>query len=522
MSETTDLFIIGGGINGCGIARDAAGRGLSVMLAEMGDLGSGASGNTTKLAHGGIRHLERFELSRMRDAMAEREIMLRTAPHICRPLRVVLPYDPEMRNEADTPATRLLRLLLPWTGGKRPAWVIRMALSLYRPRGNRSLLPPLTQLDLRGTAEGLPLQDRFARGWEISDAWVDDARLVMLNARDAAARGARIMTRRLVTSAVREGAHWRITVENVSGVATEFRARALVNAAGPWAGKVEGGATGREGARGPALVRGAHVVVPALFGHDKAYYLQAKDGRYIFALPYERDFTLIGTTYVAHPEADTPAFGTKGEQSYLLEFASRYFRRTVTPEDVVWSFAGVRSAPPDTADSATRAARDCVLEMDDLDGPPLLSVYSGRLTTYRKQAETAVDLLAPHFENLLPAWTAQAHLPGGDMAVDGARGLAVQLATRYPFLGAEWARRLVRAYGSEAGHLLGDAKEAADLGRDFGATLTEREVRWMIEHEFATTADDILWRRGKFGLHLERHQIAALEAFLSEQSAAAA
>jgi glycerol-3-phosphate dehydrogenase len=521
MGETTDLFIIGGGINGCGIARDAAGRGLSVVLAEMGDLGSGASGSTTKLAHGGIRYLERFQFSKIRDAMEEREILLRTAPHICRPLRVVLPYDPDMRCEADTPATRLLRLLLPWTGGKRPAWVIRLALSLYKPRGNRSLLPPMAQIDLRGTAEGLPLQDRLAKGWEVSDAWVDDARLVMLNARDAAARGAKIMTRHLVTSVEREGAHWLVTVEDLSGVTTEYRARALVNAAGPWTAKVQAKATGQEEPAGPGLVRGAHVVVPALFGHDKAYYLQAKDGRYIFALPYEKNFTLIGTTYVEHPDADAPAFGTKSEIGYLLEFASRYFRRPLAPEDVVWSFTGIRTAAPDSADAANRAARDMALELDDLDGPPVLSVYSGRLTNYRKQAEAALDLLSPHFQNVLSPWTAHAPLPGGDMPVDGAGRLAVQLATRYPFLGGEWARRLVRAYGTEAAEMLGSAKEAADLGRDFGATLTEREVLWMIEREFAMTAEDILWRRSKFGLHLERHQITALEGFLSEKRAAA-
>lgn len=516
MGEPVDLFIIGGGINGCGIARDAAGRGLSVALAEMGDLGSGASGNTTKLVHGGLRYLERLQFKRAREAMAERDILLRTAPHAVRPLRVVLPYDPDMRLEADTPAARLLRFLLPWTGGKRPAWVISLALSMYAPRGPQ-MLPPKADVDLRGTGEGLPLQDRLARGWEVSDAWVDDARLVMLNARDAAARGAKILTRRLVTSARRDGDHWAVVVEDLHGKQSEFIAKALVNVAGPWASNVQSKAGGVSGTLETGLVRGAHVVVPALFGHDKAYYLQAKDGRYIFVLPFEKDYTLIGTTYVEHPDPDAPVIGTKGEVGYLLEFASRYFRRPVRPEDVVWSFAGVRSAPPDNVDSAMRAARDCVLEMDDIDGPPILSLYSGRLTMYRRQAEQAVDLLAPHFETILPAWTAQAPLPGGDMAADGLGALAVRLATDYAFLGREWAQRLVRAYGTEARHMLGDAKSPEDLGRDFGATLTEREVTWMIEKEFAQTADDVLWRRSKLGLRLEKHEVAALEAFIAEK-----
>lgn len=519
MSETVDIFIVGGGINGCGIARDAAGRGLTVALAEMGDLGSGASGATTKLAHGGIRHLERLEFSRMREAMEERDTLLRTAPHICRPMRFILPYDADLRYEADTAASRLLGILMPWTGRRRPAWVIGLAMSLYgRGKGG---LPPTARLDLRGTAEGLPLQDRLSRGWEVSDAWVDDARLVVLNARDAEARGAKIMTRRLVTSAEREDDHWRITTESLSGRATEFRARALVNAAGPWAGRIQARSTGKPPDSGAGLVRGMHLVVPALFGHDKGYYLQAKDGRYIFALPFEKDFTLIGTTYVAHPDAEAPVVTTKAEQSYLLEFASRYFRRRVTPEDVVWSFAGVRSAAPEGADSATRAARECLFEMDDIDGPPVLSLYSGRMTTYRRQAEKALDLLAPHFGAMPSPWTATAPLPGGDMPVDGAGRLAVQLATDYPFLGRDWAQRLVRAYGTEAREMLGEAATAEDLGRDFGATLTEREVIWMLDREFAETSGDILWRRSKLGLLLEQHQVAALDSFITEHRAAA-
>ena len=313
MGESVDLFIIGGGINGCGIARDAAGRGLSVALAEMGDLGSGASGNTTKLVHGGLRYIERLQFRRLREAMAERDILLRMAPHAVRPLRVVLPYDPDLRLEADTPAARLLSVLLPWSGGRRPAWAISLALSLYGPRGPK-LLPPKADLDLRGTAEGLPLQERFAQGWEVSDAVVDDARLVMLNARDAAQRGARIMTRRLVTSARRDGDHWAVVVEDLQGKQSEYIARALVNAAGPWAGKVQASAEGVVETVAPGLVRGSHAVVPALFGHDKGYYLQAKDGRYIFALPFGRNHTLIGTTYVAHPDADAPAVGTLEEQ----------------------------------------------------------------------------------------------------------------------------------------------------------------------------------------------------------------
>ncbi|WP_375688426.1 glycerol-3-phosphate dehydrogenase [Pseudooceanicola sp. LIPI14-2-Ac024] len=513
MDDLADIFIIGGGINGCAIARDAAGRGLTVRLAEMGDLGSGASGNTTKLAHGGLRHMERFEFSRIREAAAERDILMRIAPHLCRPMRFVVPFDKDMRIENDTPASRLLRVVLPWLGGRRPAWLIRMGLGLYAHLGRNDLMAGVTPLDLTGSAPGLPLQDRLSRGWEYSDAWVDDARLVIANARDAEARGAKIMPRTLVLSAKRRDDLWEIEVEDRHGVVSTYRARALVNAAGPWAGKVQSGATGH--GNGAGLVRGAHVVVPALFGHDRGYYLQAKDGRYIFVLPYEAGYTLIGTTYVEHPDPDAPAFGTKSELGFLLEFASRYFRRKVSIDDVVWSYAGVRSAPPEEADSSTTASRDCAMLLDDADGVPMLSVYSGRLTTYRKQAEDALSKLGKYFPDLPVSWTANVPLPGGDLPFDGTGRLAVQLATEYPFLGPDWARRMARAYGTEARQILGEAKEASDLGRDFGQTLTERELDWLMEREYALTADDVIWRRTKLGLRMEKHEVNALDSYMT-------
>lgn len=526
MSDTLDIFVIGGGINGCGIARDAAGRGLTVRLAEMGDLASGSSGNTTKLVHGGLRHVERLEFGRLREAGEERETLMRIAPHLCQPTRFVVPYDPEMRMDIDTPAGRILRLLLPFSGGRRPPWVLRLGLGLYHGFGGSRTLPPVQPLDLTRTAEGLPLQDRLARGWEFSDCRVDDTRLVLLNARDAAARGADIRTRTLVVSAARRDSLWHIVTEDLTGETTEHRARVLVNAAGPWAGRVQAKTAGQEGAASadPGLVRGAHVVVPAMFGHDKAYYLQAKDGRYIYVLPFEGDHTLIGTTYVAHPDADAPAFATKSELGFLLEFASRYFRREVAPEDVVWSFAGLRTAAPESADASTTASRDCVLDLDHRDGAPVLSVYSGRLTTYRRQAERALARLAPWLggDTVPGPWTADAPLPGGDMAIGGAVTLAMQLASRYDFLGSAWARRLARSYGTEARALLAGAEAPEDLGRDFGATLTEREVVWMMEREFAQTAEDVLWRRSKLGLRLDRHEVAALDAFMASRRASAA
>jgi glycerol-3-phosphate dehydrogenase len=513
MAAQYDLFVIGGGINGCGIARDAAGRGLSVCLAEMGDLGGATSSASTKLFHGGLRYLEFFEFSLVRHALAEREILLRAMPHISWPMRFVLPLSPEMRFDSTTPTSRVLGAVMPWLRGRRPDWLIRLGLFLYDHLGGRKILPGTKTLHLPNTPEGAALQPRFTKAYEYSDCWVEDARLVVLNARDAEARGARILTRAKVTAARRVGDCWQITLVR-DGVSEIIEARALVNAAGPWVADVVQGVIGQNSRETVRLVRGSHIVVPRIADHVKAYFLQGRDGRIIFAIPYETDFTLIGTTDADHQGDARAATCTDEERDYLIAFANQYLNVPITPADVVWTYSGVRPLYDDGAASATAATRDYVLSLDE-NGPVLLSIFGGKITTYRKLAEDAWDKLAPHFPGRRGHWTAGVALPGGDFPVDGVARLTGDLRARYPFLTEAWAARLIRAYGTEAPLILGSAETAADLGQDFGATLTEAELRWLMAREYARTAQDVVWRRSKLGLRLGPEQIAAIDAVMA-------
>ena len=513
-----DLFVIGGGINGCGIARDAAGRGLSVELAEMNDLASATSSASTKLFHGGLRYLEYFEIRLVREALIERETLLRAMPHISWPMRFVLPYHKDMRFEGETPTSRILNLVMPWMKGRRSAWLIRLGLFLYDHLGGRKILPGTATLDLTRAREGRPLKDKFTRAFEYSDCWIEDSRLVVLNARDAQARGAVIRTRTKVQSAERVGDLWRITlVDQETGHRSSLRARALVNAAGPWVKDVISGTLRLNSTEGVRLVRGSHIVTKRLFSHDKCYFFQGADGRIIFAIPYENDFTLIGTTDAEHNDASQKPECTPEEAAYLCRFASEYFKVPVTTDDIVWTYSGVRPLYDDGAKSATAATRDYVLSLEDAKGAPLLNVFGGKITTYRKLAEAALAKLAPHFPQATGGWTAGAALPGGDFPVDGFENLAQSLQRGYPFLSEPWARRLVRAYGTEAVDILGDAREASDLGPDFGATLTGAEVRWQMSREFAREAADVVWRRTRLGLRLSESQIAALDKFMQQE-----
>lgn len=517
-----DLFVIGGGINGCGIARDAAGRGLSVELAEMDDLASATSSASTKLFHGGLRYLEYFEIRLVREALIERETLLRAMPHISWPMRFVLPWNPDMRFEGQTPTSRILNLVMPWMKGRRPAWLIRLGLFLYDHLGGRDILPATSTLDLRGTPEGAPLKERFARAYEYSDCWIEDSRLVVLNARDAAARGARIRVRTKVRAAERADGIWRVTLEDrETGVTGTVLARALVNAAGPWVKDVITGTLRLNSSEGVRLVRGSHIVTRRLYEHDKCYFFQGIDGRIIFAIPYEGDFTLIGTTDAEHHSADDRPECTPQEAEYLCRFASEYFRRPVTAEDIVWTYSGVRPLYDDGAKSATAATRDYVLSLAEGPGAPLLNVFGGKITTYRKLAEAALAKLGPFFPQAGGPWTGGVPLPGGDFAVDGFDRLAESLHRGYPFLSPAWARRLVRAYGTEAVDILGTARAAGDLGRDFGATLTEAEVRWQMAQEFARVAADVVWRRTRLGLRMTGAQIAALDDWMRQARGAA-
>lgn len=513
-----DLFVIGGGINGCGIARDAAGRGLSVELAEMDDLASATSSASTKLFHGGLRYLEFFKFRLVREALQERETLLRAMPHISWPMRFVLPYRKDMRFDGETPLSRLLGTVFPWLRGRRPAWMIRAGLFLYDNLGGRKILPGTKVLDLRSAPEGAPLEESFRHAYEYSDCWVEDARLVVLNARDAEARGARILTRTEVTRAQVVDGLWQVALRDTqTGKTRQVRARSLVNAAGPWVSDVIGSAIGVEMAAHVRLVRGSHIVTRRLYDHDKCYFFQGVDGRIIFAIPYESDFTLIGTTDKEHPGPDVTPVCTEEEQDYLCDFASSYFRRPVTRDDIVWTYSGVRPLYDDGSGSATAATRDYTLVRDTALGAPALHVFGGKITTYRRLAESALAKINADFPDLHGDWTAGAPLPGGDFPVAGVADLIVRLQTDYPFLSPPWARRLIRAYGTDAWALLGEAESAPDLGRDFGATLTEREVIWLMTHEYAREAEDVLWRRSKLGLRLEKGEISALDAWMRKR-----
>ncbi len=490
-----DLAIIGGGVNGCGIARDAAGRGLKVVLLEQGDLAQATSSASTKLFHGGLRYLEYFEFRLVREALVERETLLVAMPHIARPLRFVLPHH----------------------AGLRPAWLLRLGLFIYDHLGGRKILPATRSLDLRTDAAGAPLKPGYAKGFEYSDCWVDDARLVVLNARDAAARGAEIRTRTRFEHAEREGGLWRLHLEGGG----EVRAKAMVNAGGPWVGSVIREGFGGESAARVRLVRGSHIVTRKLFDHDRAYIFQQADGRVVFAIPYEGDFTLIGTTDMEHEGPPGEAVCTLAERDYLLGAVGEYFRASVGPDDIVWTYSGVRPLYDDGASSATAATRDYVIKLREEGGAAVVNVFGGKITTYRRLSEAVLAKLADVFPRMGGAWTARALLPGGDFPVDGGVALAKSLSADFPFLDADWAARLVRGYGTEAAAMLAGARTTEDLGERFGWSLTEREVRWLMTREWAVTAEDVLWRRTKLGLRLDAAETARLAAWMTAEAAQA-
>lgn len=496
-----DLAVIGGGINGCGLARDAAGRGASVFLCDMDDPGGGTSSASTKLVHGGLRYLEHYEFRLVRESLAEREILWRVAPHLVAPMRFVLPHH----------------------RGLRPAWLLRLGLFLYDHIGARAALPASRGLDLARHVAGRALKPGlFSRGFEYSDCRVDDARLVIANARDAAERGATIAPRTKAVAARRVDDVWALTVEETeTGARRDIRARVLVNAAGPWVARALDETSARP--RAPVrLVQGAHIVVRKLFDHAFAYIFQTGDGRVVFAIPYLDDFTLIGTTDRDFDGDPRAARASDAEVAYLCNAANEYFVRRLTPADVVWSFAGVRPLADDGAGDAKSATRDYVFDLDAEAGrAPLLTIIGGKLTTYRRLAESALDKLAPWLPNLGAAWTRDAPLPGGDFARDGLAGVVADLRARFPFLAQDHAARLARAYGTRAPRVLGGAKTFADLGAHFGATLTQAEVRYLIDQEWARTAGDVLWRRTKLGLFIDAAGAAALAAFMAEARAGA-
>ncbi|MBB4659522.1 glycerol-3-phosphate dehydrogenase [Parvularcula dongshanensis] len=488
-----DLLVIGGGINGVGVARDAAGRGLRVLLCERDDLASHTSSASTKLIHGGLRYLEHYEFKLVRESLVERERLLGLAPHIIWPLRFVLPHHK----------------------GLRPAWFLRLGLFLYDHLGGREALPGTRSVDLTAPPHAGILGRAYEKGFEYSDCWVEDARLVVLSAVDAQERGAEVLTGTACTGLTRHEDRWDAALTSAEG-SRVVEAKAVVNAAGPWVGEVAGLALRGRSKSSVRLVKGSHVVVPKLYEGGHAYIFQNTDDRIVFAIPYEDDFTLIGTTDVPLNDPNEAVAATDEEVAYLCKLASDYFATPVTPADIVWTYAGVRPLFDDAEEDASKVTRDYELVLDHDGGAPILSVYGGKITTFRHLAEDALRELADVFPQMGEAWTQDAPLPGGDLG-SGFDAFAARFAAAHAWLPAALARRLCRAYGTRAEHVLGEATSLADLGEAFAARLTEAELRYLVEAEFARGPDDVLWRRSKLGLHMTEAERASVAAWFDRR-----
>jgi len=487
-----DLLVVGGGINGAGIARDAAGRGLRVLLVEQHDLAGHTSSSSTKLIHGGLRYLEYYDFALVRKSLLEREILLNAAPHIAWPLRFVLPHDSHLR----------------------PAWMIRAGLFLYDHLARRRRLPGSETVDLRRHPAGQPLDPRYRTGFVYSDGWVDDARLVVLTVLDAFEHGADVMTRTRCASVVRRGRHWSATLASPQGGEIQVTARVVVNAAGPWVAKFLDDASPVRAGHHPRQIKGSHIVVPKLFDHEFAYIFQAPDGRVVFGIPYERDFTMIGTTERDYTgDLSTPGID-EAEIDYLLEMANRYFSKDLKRADVAWTFAGLRPLLAKSSDDPKSVTRDYVLELDE-NGPPLLSVYGGKLTTYRKLAEDVIDKLLPHLGRASAVWTERAVLPGGDLPKADFALFLGDIAREYPWLPEPLRSRYAHAYGTRIDMVIDGARRLADLGEEVLPGLHAAEIDHLRRDEWAQTADDILWRRTRLGLRVPRGSELSLDAWLA-------
>ncbi|WP_367159736.1 glycerol-3-phosphate dehydrogenase [Kozakia baliensis] len=481
MSDLLDLLVIGGGVNGAGIARDAAGRGLSVMLVEKDDLAQGTSSRSGKLVHGGLRYLEYYEFRLVREALIEREVLLASAPHIIWPMRFVLPHSPS----------------------DRPAWLVRLGLFLYDHLGGRRRLPGTRTLDLRRDPEGQPIQRRYRRGFEYSDCWVDDARLVVLNAMDAQARGASIQTRTAFIGARRENGVWIAEIADTrNGIRRTIRARALVNTAGPWVTKVIGAVQDAHSTRKVRLVKGSHIVTPKFWDGPHAYLVQNHDKRVIFINPYEGNHALIGTTDIPYDGAPEDVAISEEEIRYLLDAVNRYFKQKLRRSDVQHSFSGVRPLYDDGQGNPSAVTRDYVFDLDERDNVPLLNVFGGKITTFRKLSEHAMQKLAHVFPNMGKDWTARSYLPGGNLPQGDMPTFLEYLAERYPWLPRNLAHYYARTYGTLTIKILADAQDLPSLGQHFGGHFFEAEALYLTRREWAETVEDILQRRTKHGLHL--------------------
>ncbi|WP_282606971.1 glycerol-3-phosphate dehydrogenase [Pelagibius sp. Alg239-R121] len=505
-----DVAVIGGGVNGTGIARDAAGRGLSVLLCEKNDLGSGTSSASTKLIHGGLRYLEQYEFRLVRESLMEREVLLRAAPHIIWPMRFVLPHNKSLR----------------------PAWMIRLGLFLYDHLGGRKLLPSSSGVKLINHPSGAPLQDEMTKGFVYSDCWVQDARLVVLNALDAREHGAEILTRTECLSARRVDDLWEVELRDLlSGEARTVKARALVNAAGPWVASVLEQRVGSNRAAGLRMIKGSHIVVPAMFDHDFSYIFQNPDGRIVFAIPYEGKFTLVGTTDVEYEGDPAEVAISDDEVSYLCSAVNQYFKSGIAPKDVVWTYSGVRPLYDDDSQSASTVTRDYVLDLDEQEGAaPLLNVFGGKITTFRKLAEHAMEKLCPLINCTAPDWTDGSILPGGDIGRGGREtanqndgqssvdfdGFFERFAAQHPWLPRDLAWRYARNYGARAAMVVGDAKDIGGLGRELGDGIYEAELSYLVEQEWVVEAADLLWRRSKLGLHVSNETVEEIKSWLGQ------
>jgi glycerol-3-phosphate dehydrogenase len=495
-----DIAVIGGGINGCGIARDAAGRGLSVFLSEQDDLASGTSSASTKLIHGGLRYLEYYEFRLVREALKEREVLLNRAPHIIWPLRFILPHH----------------------SGLRPAWLIRLGLFLYDHIGGRKILPKTTTINLRSDIAGKVLKQNFSKGFEYSDCWVMDSRLVVLNAMAAKAKGAEIRTRTRVLSAERKGKTWEITLLNrKTDEKYSIEAKSLVNASGPWLDTLMPSISHKASSEHIRMVKGSHIIVKSLFEHERAYIFQNSDGRIIFAIPYERQFTLIGTTDVDFHGDPGKVVISDEEIDYLCEAASEYFTREIRKDDVVSSFSGIRPLFDDGKSDAKAATRDYVLRVDTEENKaPLLSIYGGKITTYRKLAESVIEKLSAFFPAIGDEWTEQANLPGGDFEPANFEAEVKHLQLQCPIIDRVHATRLFRLYGSCTGTLTGGLTKKEEMGQDFGHTLFGFEIDYLLNNEWAKSAEDVLWRRTRLGLQFSDQEVQTLQNYITQKLSA--
>ena len=499
MTKTYDLLVVGGGINGAGIARDAAGRGLSVLLVEQRDLASATSSSSTKLIHGGLRYLEHYEFRLVREALQEREVLLAAAPHIIWPLTFVLPHH----------------------RGLRPKWMLRAGLFLYDHLARRKRLPGSRAVSFKGTPEGDPLKSDYAGGFSYSDCWVDDARLVVLNAQDAQARGAEIQTRTKCASLMRHHDHWNAELIGPDGSRQPVQAKAVVNAAGPWVTEmVENAGLGKKAA-GLRLVKGSHIVVPRIHDHDHCYIFQNSDGRIAFAIPYQQDYTLIGTTDVAYTGDPAKVEISDQEIDYLLDLVNGYLAKPLNRNDVVWDYSGVRPLYDDKNDNASAVTRDYVFDLDTGDtesSAPILSIYGGKITTYRRLAEHAMQKLAPVLGNDANDWTADAILPGGDMPDGDFDAFLATAKATYDWLPETLLYRLVRSYGTAISTIIGAARSLRDLGTEIAPNLYEAELYYLRAKEWVCCAEDVLWRRTKLGLGMQPDQVKAIEQWFAAQA----